>query len=277
MKTLIAVSVGVCLALGSSAFEQDGGFGSGPPVFATDGWRLLGGPGETNRRDAVDPEAIAQIYNGIPTSGYPAVSELAILNGDGSVVGCSGTLVSPSVVMTAGHCVASNPLAAAAVFFPGGDVRLQYNVVAYVIHPDYAAFQPPADLALLLLESPVSGVTPLPLAAKTPRAGKRGIIVGYGQDETGNSGLKELGTVKLKKCPRRFAPAGIVPGQLARSLCWRPTRHGQDTCQGDSGGPLLFKTAVAGVTSGGYPDCPGTLSWDTNVVPFLSWIQSYLQ
>jgi secreted trypsin-like serine protease len=89
--------------------------------------------------------------------------------------------------------------------------------------------------------------------------------------------LKEFGTVKLKKCPRRFAPAGIVPGQLARSLCWRPMRHGQDTCQGDSGGPLLFKAAVAGVTSGGYPDCPGTLSWDTNVVPSLTWIQSYLQ
>ena len=35
--------------------------------------------------------------------------------------------------------------------------------------------------------------------------------------------------------------------------------------------------AVAGVTSGGYPDCPGILSWDTNVVPFLPWIDAHLQ
>jgi hypothetical protein len=37
------------------------------------------------------------------------------------------------------------------------------------------------------------------------------------------------------------------------------------------------KSALAGVTSGGYPDCPGILSWDTNVVPFLSWINPHLQ
>jgi hypothetical protein len=31
---------------------------------------------------------------------------------------------------------------------------------------------------------------------------------------------------------------------------------------------------VAGVTSGGDPNCTGFLSWDTSVVPFLPWISS---
>ena len=81
----------------------------------------------------------------------------------------------------------------------------------------------------------------------------------------------------MKKCPRTFAPAGLFPGQLSRSLCWRPKQRHQDTCQGDSGGPLLVKSTLAGVTAGGFPDCPGILSWETNVVPFLSWINDHLR
>jgi V8-like Glu-specific endopeptidase len=245
-------------------------------TFGAESWRSL--PGQTSRSDAADGEGIAQIYNGVPTSDYPAVAGIAILNPDGTVAGCSGTLVSPSVVLTAAHCVASGPVAIRTVFFPGGGVRASHDVVAYDIHPEYSPFQlAVADVAVLLLESPVAGVTPMPLVTKTPRAGKKGTIVGYGQDETGNFGLKEFGTVKLKRCPRTFAPGGLSAGQLARSLCWRPKKGGQDTCHGDSGGPLLVKSAVAGVTSGGYPECPGILSWDTNVVPFLSWITPHLQ
>jgi secreted trypsin-like serine protease len=238
-----------------------------------DAWRSL--PGETSNvtRDA---GALTRIYNGVPTSDFPAVAGVAILNAGGTIAGCSGTLVSPSVVLTAAHCVASGPVAIRAVFFPGG-VEAQYNATAYAIHPEYSPSQlAVADIALVLLESPVADVTPIPLAARSPRPGKKGTIVGYGRDETGTIGLKQFGSVKLKKCPRRFSPAGLSAGQLARSLCWRPKKRGQDTCHGDSGGPLLVKFAVAGVTSGGFPDCPGILSWDTNVVPFLSWIDDHL-
>jgi hypothetical protein len=38
----------------------------------------------------------------------------------------------------------------------------------------------------------------------------------------------------------------------------------------------LSGNTLAGVTSGGYPNCSGTLSWETNVVPFLPWILSRL-
>src|SRR5262249_21185657 len=65
--------------------------------------------------------------------------------------------------------------------------------VAYAIEPDYNL--PVADLAMLLLEAPVVGVTPVPLATRRPRPGTVGTIVGYGTDGRGNLGVKEMGTV----------------------------------------------------------------------------------
>jgi secreted trypsin-like serine protease len=241
-------------------------------IAGADGWQLLGG--QTSATHV--PAALTQIFNGVPTSDFPAVAGIAILNLNGSVAGCSGTLVSPQVVLTAAHCVTSGPVAIRTVFFPGG-VETDYDAVALLVHPEFSPNElAVADIALLLLATPVAEVAPVALATRSPRAGKKATIVGYGRDETGTFGLKQFGSVKLRKCPRRFNPAGLVAGQLARSLCWRPRKKGQDTCQGDSGGPLLVNSALVGVTSGGFPDCPGTLSWDTNVVPFLSWIGDHL-
>ena len=242
-------------------------------LAGADGLQAL--PGQVSATQV--PDAITRIYNGVPTADFPAVAGVAILNFNGSIAGCSGTLVGSQTVLTAAHCVTSGPVAIRAVFFPGG-VEAAYDAVGFLVHPEFSpTVLAVADLALIYLATPVAGVVPVPLAARSPRAGKKATIVGYGRDETGTFGLKQFGSVRLRKCPRRFNRAGLIAGQLARSLCWRPRRKtGQDTCQGDSGGPLLVESTLAGVTSGGFPDCPGVLSWDTNVVPFLSWIADNL-
>lgn len=237
---------------------------------AAGGWTVLpsGQAGGSGHRAASH-----RIFNGEPTGAFPAVAGLVIFRGDGAVGLCSGTLVTPDVIVTAAHCLLDGPARVVAAFFADGATEVDYDVVAYAIHPDFdPAVLAYADIALVAVDRPVAGVPPMPLAAAKPRPRTRGIIVGYGQDEAGNVGAKEMGTVRLKPCPRIFRRAGIGRGQLAGSLCWRPRKRGHDTCQGDSGGPLIIGGDVAGVTSGGYPRCPGRLSWDTSVAAFRSWI-----
>src|SRR5262249_46983577 len=147
--------------------------------------------------------------------------------------------------LTAAHCVANDPIKITAFFFWDGQTAIPYSAVAWVSEPNY---YPPAtaDLGMLLLEAPVVGVTPLPLARRTPRPGAVGTIVGYGHDGRGNSEVKEMGSVRLTRCPKSAPLLGLRAGTLAGSVCWwRRRRWQQDTCHGDSGGPLLIRGSVA--------------------------------
>jgi trypsin len=240
-------------------------------------WQWLGDATERAApapRPVPDALAATRIINGVPTGEYPAVAGLEIVDATTMAL-CTGTLVSPSVVLTAAHCVGGSPVAIRVTFFPDGTTAAHYWALAYAIHPEYSF--PDADLALVLLEAPVAGVASVPLTARKPRSGKSGTIVGYGRDEAGIVGLKQKGTVRLRRCPRRVPQLGLLPGSLGRALCWRSRPGEQDTCHGDSGGPLLVGGYLAGVTSGGDEHCTGSISWDTNVVPFLPWIQSLLR
>jgi len=222
---------------------------------------------------------VSRIYNGQPTGDFPAVAGLVVFRGDGAIGLCSATLIADGVLITAAHCVSSNPSRIVAAFFPDGTTEADYEVAAYAVHPQFDIDTlARADVALVALAQPVSGVAPIGLARRKPRARTPGTIVGYGRDENGTTGAKQMGTIRLKACPQTFPPAGIQRGQLAGSLCWTPRkRGGQDTCQGDSGGPLLVRGVVAGVTAGGYPTCPGKLSWDTSVVAYRAWIDAALR
>jgi len=217
---------------------------------------------------------VPQIINGVFTAAYPAVARLNIWTATSEFL-CTGTLVSPSTILTAAHCVADDPVRIDADFFTTATTGISYAAVAYAIHPEYLGGND-ADLAVLWLEAPVVGITPVPLAGWKPRPRTVGTIVGYGLDEVGNLGVKEMGTVRLKRCPRRMRALDIWPGELARDLCWSRRPWQQDTCKGDSGGPLLVGGAVAGVTSAGDANCTGLLSWDTSVVEFLPWITNML-
>jgi hypothetical protein len=222
-----------------------------------------------------DAAVAAPIYNGRATDGFPAVVAVEVFNHDGTGGFCSGSLITPIIVLTAGHCLSFGIAGATVSLFPDGATRVDRDAFAYAVDPRFDLAQIAiADVGVLVIDPPVTDVAPLPLVAAEPRAGVRGTIVGFGDDPQAIGGVKREGTVRLKRCPRAVRRVGILPGQLSDSICWRPRRRGQDTCQGDSGGPLLVGSAVAGITSGGFPSCPGRLSWDTSVAAVRDFIDA---
>lgn len=222
-----------------------------------------------------------RIVNGSLTSLYPSTG--ALLLGDEPQTAtswCSGVLVGQRTFLTAGHCVCegtgtdcqgeNTPSANGRVVF------LQhagfFDVASIHVPPNYRF--PIADVAVVRLTAPVTGVTPTPIMTEQPEAGDRGTIAGFGK--TGGTspdfGLKRVGDVSIAPCRNGLSDV--------TSVCWTFDGAGANTCNGDSGGPLFIDVGsgpmVAGITSGGIrSDCQaGDLAYDTNVYHYREWLQS---
>lgn len=169
---------------------------------------------------------------------------------------CTGTLIAPDVVLTAGHCIDTDPkevlIGSVDYTKPDGEVIAVKSATAY------PSWEDQFDVGVLVLEH-VSKAKPRPIAsactAQDLRIGNKVQLVGFGlttMTGTGdNSRLREAALAvhdphcaSDPSCNPKIAPNGefIAGGD------------GVDACFGDSGGPIYLDGALIGVVSRGMAD-----------------------
>lgn len=211
-----------------------------------------------------------QIVNGTGTSLYESVGMV----GDTGGYGCSGTLIAPQYVLTAGHC-AEGVGDTAGRFFVGGQ---EYRTTKVFLHPSYNAGRlgqdGAHDIALYKLDRPVTNVIPTPIHRTVPVVGQLLTLVGFGGGGTGTTGhTGDYGTKRVGTTP--------IDRVTAQTIFWNFDNNTEsNTAPGDSGGPAFVTINgvryVAGVTSGGDQANAGIgdTSFDTRVDAYATWIDS---
>lgn len=187
---------------------------------------------------------------------------------------CTGTLIDPNVVLTAGHCVhymdfniVDEPETITIYGGPHMSQKLS-TAVEVVPHVTWKGQikKNAADLAIILLGAPITDTHKYCVQSKDdPAVGTTGVIVGYGREnKEGRSGTQRVGktTILSKKDDDALLELGNPTG----------------TCLGDSGGPFFTvdkkgQHALTGVTSFGSGSCsPDGGGFNVNVVKYRKWI-----
>lgn len=231
-----------------------------------------------------EPSAPSFIINGAPTgSDFASVGALLfdfnrdrVINGDDEW--CTGSLIAPTVFLTAAHCVISSFTPPGTQFYVSFNSDLYdrsfkfIKATGYVFDPEFGHDQADLhDLAVVFLPASATKgmkIYQLPTAGLLGQLSARNglkdqifVNVGYGTSNT-RTGVPDFPYDGLRSTSESEF-LGLQPAWLGLSMNISATGLGGD-CYGDSGGPKFLKenlnVIVATVTTGDFP-CRAT-SWD---------------
>jgi hypothetical protein len=244
------------------------------------------------------PSAHVAVIGGQPADPGTFPWMAYILDSRGNEVGqCSGTVVAPNLVLTAGHCAENmqsgvvNEASGYRVLTGNVDAgaletEKQTSGVTRVIvcscHDRHTAV---GDVALLQLSTPTTA--PAVTLASRPAGGTGALLAGWGDTYPKQETLVE----QLRSAPTVVQSPGSCereapPFSPASEICTiDPPEHQTGVCSGDSGGPLLMAEPSApggmvqiGVASHGYDECATTSpSVFTRTDVISNWVRGWAQ
>jgi secreted trypsin-like serine protease len=252
---------------------------------------------------ASSPKAHASVIGGHSASAAEFPS-MAYLEGESATgrYSCSGTVVAPRVVLTAGHCVediASGEITPAASIAVATGIENLENIPSSsisrvsqaVVFPEFDPAKLTGDAGLLILTSP-SSVPPIALAgaedAGLLASGTRVTMVGWGltkprateiphQLQQGGTTLQS--TKSCRKRTRHYYPDYSPSVQLCTLSV---PKHKTGICSGDSGGPAIAarsdgSVVQLGIASSVGPECSPTLpNVYTRADKIASWVGQWI-
>ena len=191
---------------------------------------------------ALTGSAGAVVFGAPDGEGHPNVGALLAPQAypDGTWASCSGTLISPTVFLTAAHCDWDVERIAVTFASDYDAATDEEHWGTWHADPGFSQRQSdPRDIAVVVFDEPVTGITP----AELPGAGSLGQLrrgtkftsVGYGaQAVTNGPGGKTYHYADV-----RYAGVGSL-NSVTKSwlhISGNPAKGDAGTCYGDSGGP----------------------------------------
>lgn len=241
---------------------------------------------------------------GAPPGAFASVAEILDIRGR-EVGECTGTVVAPTLVLTAGHCAVNmrtGKVNAASGYrvltsAPGSPERQIATVSAVLVYEGFARRVDNRDAALLVLSAPTAapavklaggGGARAASRSSGPPAGLTATIAGWGK----TTWLQSRPTAELQSATTvvqrpRWCARNAPPFYRRSEICTiDPPRFATGACNGDSGGPLLAPNSSGtgvveiGIVVHGYQRCstrrPSVFTRVEAIAPWVQrWIDAY--
>lgn len=184
-----------------------------------------------------------------------------------STSSCTGTLVRPSVVLTAAHCIVGatrvrvfTGVLDTSLAIPAGSDFIATRMQDSRDYDKESASKTikPSDIAYLDLGR-ASTATPAGIAFATPKAGTDQLIRGFGRTSENDDGTKDAAGANTVLREAKVRVNACATSAFPDVFCsnYKKSKPNASTCKGDSGGPMLQPSTskLIGITSGGSNGC----------------------